>query len=257
MLRKVLPVLLVALLGPVLTGCGRDPGGEGARRGASAPSTPVAVAGAASPSPIECPLHKKGIDPAHLRPFEKVEDWIAFLDKKDRDSWQKPDDLIAALGLNGKETVADLGAGSGYFTFRLSKVLSEGKVIAIEVEPEMVRHIHHKVMTDGFKNIEVVLASGDDPMVPQSADLVFVCDVLHHVAGSKAAWLSKLFGEMKAGTRLVLAEFKEGDLPEGPPAGMKIPRAEILSLLAGAGFVLVSEKDDLLPYQNFYVFKKP
>lgn len=79
--------------------------------------------------PIECPLHRAGIDPTKLRPFEEVEKYIQFLERADWAQWQKPDEVIKALGLKGTETVADLGAGSGYFTFRLAKALSKGKVI--------------------------------------------------------------------------------------------------------------------------------
>jgi hypothetical protein len=66
--------------------------------------------------PIDCPLHKLGVDPAHVRPFDDVEKYIAFLEKPDRAVWQKPDDVVAALGLTGSETVVVLGSGSGYFT---------------------------------------------------------------------------------------------------------------------------------------------
>jgi len=65
----------------------------------------------------------------HLRPFDDVAECIAFLEKPDRAVWQKPDDVIAALGLKGSETLVDIGAGSGYFTFRFAKALQHGKVI--------------------------------------------------------------------------------------------------------------------------------
>jgi SAM-dependent methyltransferase len=206
--------------------------------------------------PIDCPLHKLGVDPAHVRPFDDAEKYIAFLDKPGRAIWQKPDTVVAALGLKGTETVVDLGAGSGYFTFPIARALNAGKIVALDIEPEMIRHIHHKAMTEGIKNIEVGLAKADDPSVPVGADLVFVCNVLHHVAGRKA-WLAKLSSEMKPGARLVLIEFKEGKLPEGPPESVKIPRAEIVKLVTAAGLVLDGEKPDLLPYQTFLVFRKP
>jgi len=64
--------------------------------------------------PIDCPLRKQGVDPAHLRPFEDTAQYIAFLERPDRATWQKPDAVVAALGLTGKETIVDIGAGSGY-----------------------------------------------------------------------------------------------------------------------------------------------
>jgi SAM-dependent methyltransferase len=205
--------------------------------------------------PIECPLAKQGIKAAHLRPFEDVEKYIAFLERPDRAAWQRPDAVLKALGLTGDEIVADVGAGSGYFSFRLAQALPRGSVDAIDVEPEMIRHIHHKAMTEGIQNLHVTLGKPDDPGVPSNANLVLVCDVLHHVA-DRAAWLGKLATEMGRGSRLVLIEFKEGSLPEGPPEGAKIPKAKIISLATQAGLMLDKDDPDLLPYQNFLVFRK-
>jgi SAM-dependent methyltransferase len=204
---------------------------------------------------IECPLREAGVDPQHLKPFEDTEKYIAFLDRPDRAVWQKPDDVVRALQLGGSEVIADVGAGSGYFTFRFAAALPRGRVVAIDIEPEMIRHIHHKAMTEGVTNIEPVLASVDDPKVPATADIVFLCDVLHHVQ-DRQAWLERLHDQMKPGARLVLVEFKEGDLPEGPPAALKISHDDMLALVRDAGFTFVSEDGDLLPYQGFLVFRK-
>lgn len=206
--------------------------------------------------PIDCPLLKQGIDPSHMRPFEDVERYIAFLEREDRAVWQRPDDVVEALGLTGDETVVDLGAGSGYFSFRLAKALPRGEVIAADIEPEMIRHIHHKVMAEGIENLEARLISAAAPSLPPDVDLVFICDVLHHVS-DRPAWLAAITKGMPPGSRLALIEFKEGDLPEGPPESAKIPREELVKLVTNAGLVLTSERANLLPYQTFLVFRKP
>ncbi len=224
----------------------------------SAPAASSVAAPAHDPAnpPIDCPLRKQGIDPTHLKPFEDTEKYIAFLERPDRAVWQKPDAVISALGLKGTETVVDVGAGSGYFSFPLARTLVSGRVVAIDIEPEMIRHIHHKAMTEGVKNLEAVIGKPDDPGLPAGADLVFMCDVLHHVP-NRPAWLAKLTSEMKPGARLVLIEFKEGKLPEGPPEAVKLPRAELIRIVTGAGLVVDGEKPELLPYQTFLVFRKP
>lgn len=218
----------------------------GAANGAGHPDHP----------PIDCPLRQQGIDPHSLKPFEDVDKYIAFLERPDRAAWQKPDTVVEALRLTGSETVVDLGAGSGYFSFRFARALPSGKVVAVDVEPEMVRHIHHKAMTEGVANVEVVLGKPDDPHVPSDADLVFICDVLHHVT-DRSGWLGRIFAKMNDGARIVLIEFKEGDLPQGPPAKVKLSRAELEALVQGAGFVGLQTDDKLLPYQIVVESKKP
>jgi protein-L-isoaspartate O-methyltransferase len=205
--------------------------------------------------PIECPLAKQGIKADHLRPFEDVEKYIAFLERPDRATWQRPDAVVKALALAGDETVADVGAGSGYFSFRLAQALPRGSVHAIDIDPEMIRHIHHKAMSEGIQNVHVALGKPDDPSVPANVNLVLVCDVLHHVA-DRAAWLGKLATEMSSGSRLALIEFKEGSLPQGPPEGAKIPKAQIISLVTQAGLTLDKDLPDLLPYQSLLIFRK-
>lgn len=204
---------------------------------------------------IDCPLRKGGVDPSQLRPFAEVEKYIAFLDRLEREAWQKPDEVVRALNLRGSETVYDLGAGSGYFSFRFARAVPRGKVVAADLEPEMIRHIHHKAVAEGVMNLSPVLIKRDEPQVRGEADLVFVCDVLHHVR-ERDRWMKKVAEEMKPGTRLVLIEFKEGKLPEGPPESAMIPRKQLIELVTRAGLHFEAEKPELLPYQLFLVFRK-
>jgi len=205
--------------------------------------------------PIECPLRKQGINPHELKPFAETQKYIDFLERSDRAAWQKPDAVITELHLSGNEKIVDVGAGSGYFTFRFARAVPKGTVYAIDIEPEMLRHIHHKVMTEGVRNIEVITSTPDDPKVPAGADLVFVCDVLHHVKKPEA-WLKKLSMQMKKGARLAVIEFREGDLPEGPPAAVKIPRKKLIEMISENNFKLERDNPDLLPYQTFLMFIK-
>ncbi len=259
----------VLVCGLMVSGCKNNDSTVGGNPHDSVPNTSIEsppakqVATAAKPKthdpehpPIDCPLRKQGIDPSHLKPFDDVEKYIAFLDRADRAVWQKPDEVVAALGLEGAETVFDLGAGSGYFSFRFAEALPAGNVIAADTEPEMVRHIHHRAMEGGIENIEAKVITPTDPGVTADTDLVFVCDVLHHVS-DRQAWLAKLVGQMKPGARLALVEFKEGNLPEGPPEAAKIPRGKLVALVTKAGLSLEVEHAKLLPYQVFLVFKKP
>ncbi len=227
---------------------------------ASEPGATPAVSGrhAHDPAhpPIDCPLREAGADHHGHRPFDDVKKYAAFLESPERAAWQKPDELVGFVGLKGDEVVADVGAGTGYFTFRFAKVLPRGKVIASDIEPEMVRHIHHKAMTEGIPNVQAVLGAPDDPRIPSTAGVVFVCDVLHHVQ-DQLGWLKKIHQEVGAGARLIVVEFKDGDLPQGPPKSMKIPSEQVTALATQAGFKKLTEDTKLLPYQYVLTFQKP
>jgi ubiquinone/menaquinone biosynthesis C-methylase UbiE len=205
--------------------------------------------------PIDCPMRKYGMDMKNMKPFADVQKYIAFLERADRAIWQKPDSVVSYMNLKGDETIADVGAGSGYFSFRFANALPKGKVVAIDIEPEMIMHIHHKVLASKIKNMEVVLATADDPKVPAKANIVFICDVLHHLT-NRAQWLATLYSEITKGTKLILIEFREGDLPQGPPEKMKITSKEMLALMTGAGFTLIKKDSTMLPYQNYFEFEK-
>jgi len=263
--RRILLVALLACATGFSLSCRskQDSAAEETRAApaASPPAAdPVTAASAAGhdPSlpPIDCPLRRAGVNPHDLQPFDDVEKYIAFLERPDRVVWQKPDDVVRSLGLTGAETVADVGAGSGYFTFRLASALPNGKVVATDIAPEMVRHIHHKAMVEGVANVVAVLSDPDDPKVPPEASVVFVCDVMHHVKNA-SAWVGSMYRETQPGARVVLIEFKEGDLPEGPPASVKIPRRRLVDLFTSAGFAEEAADSSLLPYQYILTFRRP
>jgi ubiquinone/menaquinone biosynthesis C-methylase UbiE len=200
-------------------------------------------------------LHKQGIHTHKLRPFADVQKYIQMLEKPNRILWQKPDEIIKALNLKGHEVIADVGAGSGYFTFRFAKKLPHGKVFAIDIEPEMLRHIHHNAMRKGFHNIHVILSKPDDPKIPPRVDWVFICDVLHHIE-KRTVWLTRLFRSLPSGAKVVVIEFKTGKLPQGPPESIKLPKVQIIAMFRGAGFHYLAERPKLLPYQEFLWFQK-
>jgi len=204
---------------------------------------------------IDCPLRDKGVAHDHKKPFGDTEKYIDFLEKEDRVTWQKPGAVVEALKLTGDEKIADVGAGSGYFSLRFASALPRGRVYAIDVDPAMIHHIRHRAMANTIDNVEVILASPDDPKVPTDSEIVFICDVLHHVE-NKSQWLKKVHGAVKTGARLILIEYKEGDLPQGPPEWMKMSSKEVTANALGAGFTHVSTDNDLLPYQTMFVFEK-
>ena len=100
-----------------------------------------------------------------------------------RDRWQCPDEVVRSLEIGGGDHVADLGSGSGYFTFRLAQAVSpRGRVYAVDVDEDMNRLIRNRAGEKNAENIEVILARYDDPLLPESGvDLIFTCNTYHHI----------------------------------------------------------------------------
>jgi SAM-dependent methyltransferase len=181
--------------------------------------------------------------------------YLEALERPERSAWQKPDEVIAALELAGDEVIYDLGAGSGYFTFRLAKQVPEGGVIAVEVEPEFVNFINRKAFELAVVNATAIITEPDDPGVGHDADLVFLCNMLHHVDDWED-WLELLYEQIEPGTRLAIVEFEMGDLPVGPEDDMKLVREEVVAVLTEVGFKGTRDKSDFLPYQWLLIFER-
>jgi arsenite methyltransferase len=217
---------------------------------------PAALVLAAAASPLVLAQHVPTHDEAH-RLHADPKAYIAALDDPARDAWQKPHDVITALRLKEGETVADIGAGSGYFALRFARhVGGQGRVYAVDVSPEMVGHLGRRLRDAGLLNVSALLAPPDDPLLPPaSTDLVFICNTWHHIE-DRGRYLATLKRVLKPGARLAIVDFHMRDLPVGPPASMKISREDVLREVEAAGFRLVQEHE-ILPHQYFLVFTAP
>jgi ubiquinone/menaquinone biosynthesis C-methylase UbiE len=180
--------------------------------------------------------------------------YIAALDDPARDAYQKPDEVLRALNVTEGEVIADIGAGSGYFTVRLSRhVGATGRVYAVDVSPDMIRHLHQRVHELGLRNVSPILAPPDDPVLPEAVDRFVIVDVWHHV-DDRSGYLAKMKERLKPGGQVVMIDFHKRDLPVGPPAAMKIAREELIGSMEAHGFHVAAEHT-FLPYQYFLVFE--
>jgi ubiquinone/menaquinone biosynthesis C-methylase UbiE len=198
--------------------------------------------------------HEQHQTPQHS--FEDVDRWVAAFEGPERDRRQKPDEVVAALKIPDGASVADIGAGTGYFSRRFSRVVGErGVVYAVDLEPNMLRYIAKRARTEGQRNVVPVLAQPDSPMLPpRSVDLVFICDTIHHIE-NRDRYYRLLREDLRPGGRLVIVDFKkDASVTEGPPPEMRIDRAELESELSRAGFS-VAEELDFLPDQYLIVFR--
>ena len=150
-------------------------------------------------------------------------------------------------------TVADIGAGSGYFTLRFARhVGATGAVLAVDVSQPMLDEVRKRATVASLGTVRPVLARPDDPLLPDAGvDVVFICDTWHHIE-QRPAYLAKIRRGLKPGGRFVIVDFHNGS-PAGLLVLMKIARAEVLAEVQRAGFTLASEPT-ILPHQYFLVF---
>ncbi len=180
--------------------------------------------------------------------------YIAFLEDPQRDAYQKPMEVINALGVKDGEVIADIGAGSGYFAFRFSHhVGAQGKVFAVDISPDMILHMNRQIRDLKVQNVVTVLAAPDDPLLGDSSiDRFFICDVWHHIE-NQPQYLARLKRMLKPGGQIVMIDFQKRELPVGPPTSMKISRDDLVRQMETAGFKVAKEYT-FLPYQYFLVF---
>jgi SAM-dependent methyltransferase len=183
--------------------------------------------------------------------FENADEWAKRFDAPERDAWQKPDALIAALKLPADAVVADLGAGTGYFAVRLARALPAGRVVAVDVESDMVRHVRMRAEREGLKNLTARVTPGDRADVDAGTDVVLVVDTYHHI-DDRAAYFAALKGRLSSRGRVVVVDFKP-DSERGPPRDHKVAADVVTKELGVAGYALVDEHD-LLPDQYVLVF---
>src|SRR5579871_5154788 len=184
--------------------------------------------------------------------FENPEEWAKTFDDPARDAWQMPYRVIAALKLKPGQSVADIGAGTGYFTVRLARSAAMPKVFAVDIEPSMVSYIRSRAAKEGLKNIVAVQGSADSANLPEPVDVILIVDTYHHI-GNRPAYFRKLAKSLKPGGRLAIIDFKP-DSPEGPPKEFRFPPEKFKTELAGAGYA-ISEQLDFLPRQQFLIFR--
>ena len=201
------------------------------------------------PARAQAPGGQHGVHRLH----EDPKAYIAALEDPKRDEYQKPHEVMQALEIKDGEVVADIGAGSGYFTVRLAHHAgAAGRVYAVDVSPDMIRHLHRRVRDMKLLNVSPILAPPDDPLLPQPVDRFLIVDVWHHIE-DQAGYLALMKQHLKPGGQVVMIDFHKRDLPVGPPVSMKIAREDLVKQMEEAGFRLVREHT-FLPYQYFLVF---
>jgi len=216
---------------------------------ATPPATTPPPAPAASPPAPHGHGHGHHGQGFHKR-FDGAEGWAKVFDAPDRDDWQKPDTVLDALALTPKSLVADVGAGTGYFSVRLARRVPEGKVFAIDVEADMVRYLAERAKREGLSGLVAIQAEPNDPKIPEAVDVILVVDTLHHI-DARDAYFVKLRSSLRPGGRVAIVDFAK-DATMGPPPEHRLAPEEVVATAARAGLTKVREV--ALPQQYVLVF---
>jgi SAM-dependent methyltransferase len=184
-----------------------------------------------------------------------LDDYIAELSSPARDSWQKPDQVVAALGLAKGQTACDIGSGPGYFTLRLARAVGPtGFVYAEDVEARMLTALRERLERARVRNVAPVLGLSDDPLLPPgSCDVVLVVDTYHHFP-ERAGYLKRLRRSLRPKGRVVNIDYHRRPTPVGPPLDHRVARDTFLAEARAAGLVLAGEQT-FLPYQYFLLLQ--
>lgn len=170
-----------------------------------------------------------------------------------RDGWQQPERVIETLAIEKGSSVADLGAGAGYFTFKLADAVGpDGRVYAVDLDEPLLAMIAERAADESRPNVHTVVAAPDRARLPEAVDLVFTCNTYHHL-GDRVAYFERLRASLRPGGRVAILDLKPGSWFLGDHA--TAPDVVEREMLA-AGY----EKDarhDFLSRQEFLVFRAP
>lgn len=181
-----------------------------------------------------------------------ADEYIKLLESERRIEGLQVTNVIKTLKVKSGQRIADIGAGSGLFTRPMAqKVGDKGVVYAVDVDPELLKHVERTAQEQKLTNIKTILASESDPKLPEPVDLIVVIDTLHHIS-NQAAYLKGLKKYLKSDGRIAIIDFSK-DWPAGHEK--MIYTVETLDgWMSAAGFKRV-EKHDFLDNNFFVVYR--
>jgi ubiquinone/menaquinone biosynthesis C-methylase UbiE len=190
--------------------------------------------------------------PRHGRLFPPED--LGVLEGHDRDAWQMPEAVMDALGIADGRTVADVGAGGGWFTVRLSRrVGPNGTVYAQDVQAPMVEAIRRRVDREALANVRTVRGYQTDPRLPRDAiDAALIVDAYHEFDDA-VAMLRGVAASLRPGGRLGIINFTKAGGGPGPPPEERVDETRVIEEARAAGLRLL-RRETFLPFQYFLIF---
>ena len=173
----------------------------------------------------------------------------------DRDQWQQPERVMQTLAIAPGQSIADLGAGGGYFPFHLADAVGpDGRVYALDVDAGMNERLEGIARERGASNVSVVLADFDDPKIPELVDLIFTSNTYHHIEG-RVAYFERAARYLRPSGRIAVLEYRRQGLFHRI-MGHATDSSVIRSELEQAGYTLAAEFE-FIDQQHFLIFDRP
>jgi ubiquinone/menaquinone biosynthesis C-methylase UbiE len=249
---KCSPLVIGAILAGVLWYGAAPARAEGPP--ASAPSAP-----ATQPIYISTRPSYDGIGKVYMgREIARVmghagADW---LERPGREREEAPSKAIAMMGLSPSDVVADIGAGTGYFSFRIARHVPQGKVLAEDIDEEMIKDLAGTIHKTGITNVEPVLGTVEDPKLPENGvDVVLFVDAYHEFDHPREM-MEAIFKALKPGGRVIDLEYRAEDPRVLIKPHHKMKEAQAIKEMSAVGLVHLKTLEDL-PQQHFMIFQKP
>ncbi len=185
-----------------------------------------------------------------------LKDRIASMERAERDTWQKPDRVVKALDLIDGNVVADIGAGTGYFSRPLARAVApDGSVYAVDVAADILAYLKERADQENLHNIKTIVSRPADPMLPvNSLDMAFFCDTTHHIE-HRVDFYRKLFPAVKLHGRMAIIDYPPDSLHAPHRPEQLVPRSQVIAEAEEAGFKFVKDFQ-FLPYHYFLIFEK-
>ena len=180
----------------------------------------------------------------------------SWLERAEREKEEGTALVLKKLPITSTSVVADIGAGTGYYSFRIAKLVPQGKVYAVELQDELIGYLNREALTKSTKNVSVVKGSGQSPNLPDtSIDLAIMVDVYHELAYPHEM-MQNIFKALKPGGKLLLLEYKLEDTSIPIKELHKMSVKQVDKEMKMNGFKKSSYNGDL-PIQHYLLYQKP